>query len=247
MYHAAWCWRAFQEWFAMRGYDSLALSLRGHGGSDGLANLHTTTLADYAVDVAEVAVSMPKPWVMVGHSLGALAIAGAVESTHPAAIALLAPASAQSFRGVTLKLTCLAPCTSFAILREKSYRPLLRNPKLCGKLFFSPGISKVALRKYVRKLRDESYRAGWQMLLGRRWGCPEYQPLAQTPVLVLGAERDWCVSRCAVKRVAKRLDAQLQWVPGIAHDMMLDTGWKTVAQQMYGWLDKLGLPGVGVT
>lgn len=35
-WHAAWCWAEyFLDYFAAHGYESSALSLRGHGGSEG--------------------------------------------------------------------------------------------------------------------------------------------------------------------------------------------------------------------
>ena len=36
MWHGAWCWAEhFLPYFAQHGYDSYALSLRGHGASEG--------------------------------------------------------------------------------------------------------------------------------------------------------------------------------------------------------------------
>lgn len=52
-WHAAWCWDVhFLDYFAQQGYEVHALSLRGHGGSEGRENLRWTRIAEYIEDVA---------------------------------------------------------------------------------------------------------------------------------------------------------------------------------------------------
>ena len=56
--HAAWCWAEhFLDYFADRGFDANALSLRGHGGSNGRDRLRWTSIADYVEDVEPT-----RPW-----------------------------------------------------------------------------------------------------------------------------------------------------------------------------------------
>ena len=69
--HAAWCWdEHFLGFFAEHGYDAYALSLRGHGTSGGGERLRWTSIADYVADVEQVAAELPRPPVVIGHSLG---------------------------------------------------------------------------------------------------------------------------------------------------------------------------------
>lgn len=43
-WHAAWCWEGnFLDYFPSRGWETHAISLRGHGQSDGAATLHSTS------------------------------------------------------------------------------------------------------------------------------------------------------------------------------------------------------------
>jgi len=51
--HAASWMRTFMPWFAARGHDVHALSLRGHGGSDGRHLIDAWGLDDYRADVAD--------------------------------------------------------------------------------------------------------------------------------------------------------------------------------------------------
>ncbi|HEX9180581.1 MAG TPA: alpha/beta fold hydrolase, partial [Burkholderiales bacterium] len=46
-FSAAWCWAEhFLPYFADRGYDSYAVSLRGHGASEGRDQIHFHSLRD---------------------------------------------------------------------------------------------------------------------------------------------------------------------------------------------------------
>lgn len=62
MWHGAWCWSEhFLPYFTQHGYSSHAVSLRGHGDSEGCDRLRWTHLADYVSDVAQVAEGLERP------------------------------------------------------------------------------------------------------------------------------------------------------------------------------------------
>ena len=51
-WHGAWCWdEYFLDYFARLGYECIAPSLRGHGGSPGVAKMNLYRIADYVEDV----------------------------------------------------------------------------------------------------------------------------------------------------------------------------------------------------
>ena len=52
-WHGAWCWERFQSFFAKNGYVSVAMSLRGHGKSEGRHGLRWFSAAEYLADVYE--------------------------------------------------------------------------------------------------------------------------------------------------------------------------------------------------
>ena len=69
----AWMWREiFLPYFARRGRASVALSLRGHGASEGRAQLSETRLPDYCNDVQRALAEFKEPPIVVAHSLGGL-------------------------------------------------------------------------------------------------------------------------------------------------------------------------------
>ncbi len=72
--HGAWCWDKMQDYLASHGFDSYALSYRGHNGSDGYDRLQEWTISDYTDDVESVVTEIirttgQKPFLL-GHSMG---------------------------------------------------------------------------------------------------------------------------------------------------------------------------------
>ena len=90
--HGAWCWAEhFLDFFAEHGFDSYALSLRGHGRSGGRERLPWTSIADYVSDAEQVAAGLPRDPVLVGHSLGGRVVQKYLEAHEAPAAVLLAP------------------------------------------------------------------------------------------------------------------------------------------------------------
>ena len=70
-YHAAWCWEEnFLTYFSDHGYPCYALSLRGHGNSEGHSNIKSYRLKDYIDDVLTVIEKMKTKPILIGHSMG---------------------------------------------------------------------------------------------------------------------------------------------------------------------------------
>ena len=90
--HAAWCWdEHFLPWFATEGFNAYAVSLRGHGKSEGSDRLRWTSVSDYVDDVRSVALRLPGAPVLIGHSLGGLVVQKYLERYTASGAVLLAP------------------------------------------------------------------------------------------------------------------------------------------------------------
>ena len=68
--HGAWCWHHYQAYFSENGYDTYAMSLRGHGQSEGHAQINEWGLDHYCDDVINIISSLETPPIIVGHSMG---------------------------------------------------------------------------------------------------------------------------------------------------------------------------------
>jgi len=60
-------------------------------------------------------------------------------------------------------------------------------------------------------------------------------------LLILGAENDTVFPIDEVEATAAAYGKKAEIFKGMAHDMMLEEGWQTVADQMIEWLNEKGV------
>jgi pimeloyl-ACP methyl ester carboxylesterase len=233
-WHGAWCWQEnFMPYFAARGYDCAALSLRGHAGSEGREKLRWASIADYVSDVEQVAGQMGRPPIVIGHSMGGFITQKYLERypETPAAVLLTA-----------IPPTGLWP-TTFMLLREKPLLvlkvlgtmrlyPVIETTELARWALFSKDMPDETVENYRRKMNDESFRS-YLDELGLNLGRPKK---VRTPLLVIGAGDDTVISGKMVRATARAYGTSAEIFPGIAHDVMLETGWERVAGRILDWL-----------
>ena len=160
MWHAAWCWEEhFLPYFAQHGYESYALSLRGHGASEGRENLRWTTLADYVSDVAQVVNQMEKPPVLVGLSMGGMIVQKYLESHQTPAAVLMASLPPKGILRAALRVASNQPLAFLKANLTLSLLPIIRTPSMAQEVFFSANMSVEKLMRYFSLMQDESYRA----------------------------------------------------------------------------------------
>jgi alpha-beta hydrolase superfamily lysophospholipase len=70
---------------------------------------------------------------------------------------------------------------------------------------------------------------------------PQPRKVSPPPMLVLGAANDTIFTRDEIKATARAYNAQLEFFPDIAHDMMLEPDWPKVAERIITWLQEKGL------
>ncbi len=238
MWHGAWCWAEhFLPYFAERGYRSYALSLRGHGASEGRERLRWSSLDDYVSDVAQVANRIENQPILVGHSMGGMIVQKYLEShTVPAAV-LLASAPPRGVWGATWRVFGRHPLVVLKANLTMSMYPVVSTPRLAREAFFSADMPEEKVRGYHSRLQDESYRAYLDML---GLGLPDPKRV-RTPVLVLGAADDNIISVWDVEATARVYGVEAEFFPGMGHDMMLEKGWQAVADRIIAWLSEKGL------
>lgn len=233
-WHGAWCWdEYFLPYFANRGYDVYALSLRGHGKSEGTERLRWTSSADFVADVAETVAKLPNPPVIVGHSMGGYVVQKFLETTNLPGAILLASVPPHGVWRISLRSAWRFP-GKFAKLNAKlSLYPLVETAELAKFHFFSQNMPAEQVNRYFARLGDESYRTFLDMML---FNLPRPKRV-QTPMLVLGGEHDTIFSKSEVEATARAYRTQPHFFP-MAHDMMLEAGWEQVAEKMVGWLEE---------
>ena len=221
--HGAWVYAEhWLEHAAERGFPAYALSLRGHGASGSAPG---TGLRAYVHDVVQVAASLPRQAVLVGHGAGALVVARALARYPARAGVLVAPV-----------LGGLRTCAAVALRHPLATVPALFGGALRPRRgdLFSRELPDALARDYLGRLGRASRRAQWQLLFA---GTPE-RPVGRPPVLVVGSPDDGLVPQPALARVAGWYGGAPLLFPGMGHDLMLDARWMEPIDAILDWLEK---------
>jgi pimeloyl-ACP methyl ester carboxylesterase len=238
MWHGAWCWAEhFLPYFAQHGYASYALSLRGHGASEGHERLRSVSLADYVADVEQVVNSMERMPVLIGHSMGGMVIQKYLESHQLPAAVLMASAPPRGLLASTLRIARRRPLIFLKVNLTQSLYPAVGTPALCREVLFSADMPETQVKAYFARLQDESYRAYMDMVV---LNLPRLKK-SKSPLLVLGAVNDKAISVHEVEATAQTYGTKAEIFPDMSHNMMLESGWKAVADRILIWLKEQGL------
>ncbi|WP_328466982.1 alpha/beta fold hydrolase [Actinoplanes sp. NBC_00393] len=197
--------RAFGEhWLghtAGRGFPAHAVTPRP--GGDLRAQVH---------DVVQVAASLPRQTVLVGHGVGALVVARALGRYPARAAVLVAPVlDGWAALGAALRSNPFGTLPAFFGGR------LRLNEKQAG---------EHAGRIDVRPRAE---------LLSRK---PLPEPVGRPPTLVVGSPDDRVVRRTALDRAAARYGGAPLLFPGMGHNLMLESGWAEPIDAILDWLAK---------
>lgn len=238
-WHGAWCWdEHFLPYFAGRGYNCTALSLRGHAGSEGREKLRWNTIADYVADVEQVAGEFEAAPVIIAHSMGGFITQKYLEvhHDHPAAV-LLTPVPPSGLWPSTFRVLRERPLVLLKSILTLSLYPVVETPEVARWSLFSRDFPKELLEKYHPCLQDESFRAYLDEL-----GLNLVRPKRiNTPLLVIGAEDDAVITQKMIRHTARTFGTQPIFFPHIAHDVMLESGWEGIAETVLNWLEERGL------
>lgn len=224
-YCAAWVWKEFFfRWFAQQGYHCCAVSLRGHGDSDGRGPLNTWSMNDYVSDVEQVIAEIPRQPILIGHSMGAVVVQKLLEKRDFPAAVLMAPSPPDGLIAPMMQLGMANPGMMSAFWGGMG--GTLSGHAVADMLF--PSQTPELKARYAKALEGtESVRVGMDMSLG-----DNVKPRAdnRTPISVVGAANDELVPLHQLKRIATRYDVEAVVVPEISHVMMLDGPWEQAAQ-----------------
>lgn len=235
-WHAAWCWdEHFLPYFASNGYACTAVSLRGHGSSPGRERLRWTRVRDYVDDVTEVVAGLPAPPVLVGHSAGGFVVQKCLEQHTAAGAVLVASLPPRGAAMTALRVLRRHPGTFLKANLRLSLAPILETPELAQEFLFPPSMPKDQVVAYWQRLQDESYRAFLDLIA---LDLVRTTRVSHAPMLVLAGGRDALVAPDQGRRTAKIYGADLEILPDMAHDIMLDRAWRSAAERMVEWLDR---------
>jgi pimeloyl-ACP methyl ester carboxylesterase len=236
---AAWCWdEYFLRYFCDLGYPAHALSLRGHGASEGRERLAWASIDDFVADLEQAYSSFATPPVLVGHSMGGFIVQRFLKRNSPAAAVLMASVPPEGLMESTFSLLIKDFMLFQQIHLAMEFNPRYVNPDDLRRMLFSDDLPQLEALRHFARMQPESQRAIYDM----SWPALDFERNGRTvPVLVQGAADDVFFSLSVARRIARSYDAELDVVPRVAHAMMLDMRWRTVADRILDWLRGLGL------
>ena len=169
--HGAYCGAAiwstyFLPWFAARGWHAYALSLEGHGRSEGHGWLAALSIDDYVRNLSDVVVTFPTPPVLIAHSMGGFVLQRYLERENPSAgNVLLASVPPRGLTQSSLRLLQHSPAvfSTLNIFQSDGVRqiPLERTKRL----LFSDDLPAELLISWLPTFQAESMRAIFDMLM----------------------------------------------------------------------------------
>ncbi|MBI2242165.1 MAG: alpha/beta fold hydrolase [Magnetospirillum gryphiswaldense] len=234
-YSAAWIWtKDFMPYFAAAGWDCHALSLRGHGGSDG--TVEWASLADYVADVAWAVDQLDTPPVLIGHSMGGLVAQHVVAAGHAAAgMVLLASTPPSGLGSSSLHMMAHASDVLFQLGLLQSLGPGAVSPQVMHRALFSDHTDPAHVAWMMDHLQKESSRVAAELLMPSK----PWPPAQRMPVLVLGGDKDMFLPVSAFQETATHWDAELRVIAGAPHGLMADSRyWRPCADVMVEWLTR---------
>jgi len=233
-WHGAWCWdEHFMPYFAEHGYSCTALSLRGHADSEGGENLRWWSIEDYVQDVEQVAGQLDAPPIIIAHSMGGFITQKFLER-HPEipAAVLLTAIPPTGLWPTVLTLLTQKPGMILKTIGTLNPWAVIETPEMARWALFSDDLPEELVLKYHRQMNSESFRVfldelGLNLVRTDR---------VRTPLLIIGAEKDSVVFPSMVRATARRYGMEAKIFQSMAHDVMLETSWKLVAETILDWL-----------
>ncbi len=227
----------FLPFFAHNGYAVHALSLRGHGRSEGHERLHTWGLADYVADLAKAVSIMARPPIVIGHSMGGMVVQKLLErAPEVAGVVLMASVPPQGLLASNLEMMMRHPFLFQQVALYSVLGPSYGSVSMMRRLLFSPDASDSELQGYLDYGQAESQRVVLDMM--------GLNPLrlnpgqVRAPMLILGAEQDTFVAPSLVRDTARFYRAECRVFPDMAHAMMLESRWREVADYLLAWIER---------
>ncbi len=237
-WHGAWCWEPyFLPYFAEKGFAVEAFSLRAHGESDGQQHTRGLRFKDYVADLTAICQSYEQPPLLIGHSTGGVIVQKYLETHNAPAAVMLASLPPDPILGASFGLLSQYPGALLQSLPTFSLKPFVASPQRVRKLFFSANMPLAKVTPFQSQMQDESVLLLLDLALARQVDPVKLRTTnPEMPMLVLGAANDSLLQPALMRSMAQHYGTTAQFIPEVAHDMMLEEHWQDVADVIIGWI-----------
>jgi pimeloyl-ACP methyl ester carboxylesterase len=233
MIHGAFCggwvFDDFRRPFEAAGHTVLTPDLGGGASAAGLSML------DYAKEIVALCEACETPPILIGHSLGGLAVQLAAASTPLSALILLAPSAPWGIYGTTMEEGVSA--VSLYALGPFWLQAIPPDYQLASGYSLNR-LDRETRHALYERMRPESGRALWETL--NWWLDPFMSTRAPTsieaPVLAFAGGRDVIHPPATVRQTATRLGGETVVFDQMSHWLPGEPGWDDVAAHCLTWL-----------
>ena len=236
MWHGAWVWESrFLPYFEKIGYKAYAVSLSNHANSARKKAFNLLRINDYVNDIEQTVNSFDSKPVLVGHSMGGYIVQKYLEkNTVPGAV-LMASVPPFGIWRPTLDVLKKFPLDFIVANITLNLKHVVNSTKRYNHILGSENVTIAEVKSYLEKINTESYLAYLDML-----GVNLVKPYRiNTPLLILGGEKDRAIPLKALNLTAKKFGVNPIIFNRMGHNMMLEPGYKKVADKIDQWVKNL--------
>lgn len=232
----AWTWEEhFLKFFAERGFSCHAVNLPGRMGMPDHKRLHDFGIEDFVTAVNMVVDDLPRPPVLIGHSMGGFIAQRVAMEREVAGAVLLSSVPPTGLAGPSVMLAMSKPMLLWEIAAVQSFGTTFNLPDTLHEAIFDDHVPKEISAKLLPKFQMESQRAVVEL---NSVLFPPIGGLRGKPVLVLGAEWDKLIPSAFVHGTAAFLGTQAHIFERMGHAVMLEEHWMEAATFITDWLDE---------
>nr|MBL8409945.1 alpha/beta fold hydrolase [Dechloromonas sp.] len=231
----AWMWtETFMPFLADAGFPCYAVSLRGHGGSQGHEQMEWHSIADYVDDVGTIIDWLGETPVLVGHSMGGFIVQKFLERHETPGAALLCSVPPQGLIASQFHLMFQKPQLFAEINRIMAGD--YTDTNTLREALFAGEVDEAMLAVWMSRMQAESHRAIWDMSM---FSLPNLHAMHRPPMLILGAEHDVLVPAFLVQSTGHTYGLPVHIFRGMGHAVTHEKEWPLVAAMLRDWLEEI--------
>jgi pimeloyl-ACP methyl ester carboxylesterase len=233
-YCGAWVWTRFLlPAFSQAGWSGAAISLRGHGGSEGIERINTFGLADYLEDIDAGTKIFDRDPILVGHSLGGYLAQKYALENPVAGLILLASPSLLGLQCSMQHILMYRPMLAMQLGVLTTFGASRVDLRVIADALFSDEESAKNLESLLPLFQRESVRALVEAIR------PDFRsPKTIVPTFALGGYEDAFVPAYEFRYEAHVWKGQSKILHGVPHALMLDSSWRVVMRDLLAWLTR---------
>jgi pimeloyl-ACP methyl ester carboxylesterase len=227
----AWCWQNnLLPYFAAKGYDTYAPSLRGHGESASDGRYKTRRLRHYVEDVSQFLSMLSGKIYLVGHSMGGHVVQHVLNQSNIniEKSVLIATVPPKGVWRITLKTAWHYPFLFAKVNLLHHFLPLFADANRVQQFFFGTERDDKLLQYVCKNLEDESYLAYLDTLF---LDLPKPKP-TKTSILVIGGKEDFFFNEHDVSATANAFGVKPVFFANRGHNLFMEKDWESVAACM---------------